>query len=200
MNMMKWVGVAVLGVVAACGQARAGTIIIDQQNLTGTNPAGAGTIGQSFTPTQSAIDAAFFQLATFGGRTSNLIVDVFQGSGFGGTLLGSSNIVTYASVSYQNVEFDFASSIALTAGNVYTLRISSVSGANAAAEYAVTNPYSGGVGFNATGFGVSSVDLRFQEGVAAAVAETPEPATLGMAATAAAAGLIAYRRRKRVTA
>jgi hypothetical protein len=183
---------AVLGLATTRGQAMAGTITIDQQNTVGTSPSSyVAEVGQTFTPTLSSIDSAIFTLESANGSTSSVVVEVREGVGFSGSLLGTSNPVTVAARTFQSFEFDFPTSIALTPGDVYTLMISVMSGAAVSAEFSASNPYAGGEGVDNGGRGASTVDLVFSEGAV----DAPEPASIALALTGLA-GLGLVRRRR----
>ncbi len=194
MNFIKLFAAVALG-AAACGAA---TITVDQQNTSGSLASGIATnLGQSFTAGLSSIDAAFFNLKTNGGFSTTVVVDLFDGIGYGGTLLGTTGSVTFGSTVFQTIEFDFASSIALTAGNTYSLRIGTTSGALFAAQFSSSNPYSRGAAISNVGNVVPIVDLVFSEGPLASVApDAPEPASIALGLTGLAGILVARRRRR----
>lgn len=105
---------------------------IDQQNTAANSFFGPSiSPGQSFTPTLSGIDFASFELATNDGVNGALVfVTLYQGDGFGGTVLATSSnnqLVTNTS-SFQEYTFNFAPTVSLTPGNVYTLQLTDSSG------------------------------------------------------------------------
>ncbi|SMP79636.1 PEP-CTERM protein-sorting domain-containing protein [Neorhodopirellula lusitana] len=139
---------------------------------------GTGTgFGQSFLPTLSAIDAAEFSLRSAGG-VSNVRLDVYDGDGFTGSLLGSSSIVGISNTALETVHFDLDSQISLAIGNAYTLRLLHISGAAYFAEASTLDPYSSGISYNPFGIAVASNDLVFSEGTH--VTAVPEPSSFAM--------------------
>lgn len=178
--------------------ALASLAVVDQQNTVGgtfINSAGFNTgPGQSFTPSLSSINAAQFSLSTGDGSAFTLRLDLFDGSGYGGALLGSSSPATVSGTNSQTIEFDFPSAIALTPGNVYTFRLTQT-GAAGNSFYTVndasSNPYAGGTLFDGTGTARAPFDLVFAEGTAA----VPEPATTSLVTLGAVAALWQIRRR-----
>jgi hypothetical protein len=140
--------VVLLVMLGAAIPAQAG-LIIDQQNTVGTLNVGIGTsggtgyYGQSFTPTLTSIGFATFTFYTV--PTSNYEVEILSGAGFGGSVLGTSNLVA-SPAAYQSVEFDFATAVTLTPGNVYTLELLDVSLTDFSLQTEVSpgNPYAGG--------------------------------------------------------
>ncbi len=90
---------------------------------------GGQVIWQQFTPTLGSVNEAVFQLyANFGGAPVNAEVQVWS-SVHTPTLLGTSGIlsITANSDNYQQYDFMFASSITVTNGSPYELRIVNLS-------------------------------------------------------------------------
>jgi hypothetical protein len=180
--------------------------VVDQQNpgpFTTTN--GVSTpfyFGQSFTPTLSGIDAIEFLL---GGANATVVVDILSSvsgaDGLGGTVIATSNPVSYNVPSGQQViHFDFASTVALTPGQTYVARLHNLSG-QLFVRHTQGNAYTGGQflhqGFAPSTF--SGTDLVFREGLHAQLNPVPEPTTLalwgvGIAGTAA---VVRLRHRRR---
>ena len=195
--------VAALFALAVARPAAAG-LIIDQQNqignATSSNTAG---VGQSFTPTATALDAVSVMLNVASNSTATLAIDLFEGAGFGGTLRGSSNTLTITSTVLSSYQFQFATPVNLTPGNLYTFRITRVGASSTygvrffsgAAAGGSPAPYSGGVFYRSANNGTADPgsDLVFAEGIA-----TPEPSTLISGGIAVIAGLgFGWRRRAR---
>lgn len=160
---------------ASLDVASANIDIVDQQNagagfFLGATVALNQGFGQSFTPALPAINAADFSLIS-GGSSSTIRLDIFSGSGFGGSLIGSSNSITISGGSSQTYEFNFPMSIAIVPGNTYTFRLTLLSGSTYSPENS-TDTYAGGTAFSPDGLPGSSVDLAFVEGLA-----IPEPST-----------------------
>jgi hypothetical protein len=183
----------------ACAAERAGADpIVDQQN-TSTNSIFilSSMAGQSFTPGLNGIDFATFSLRTEG-ASSTVVLNLFQGAGYGGTLLGSSAAVVITNSSFQTVEFDYASTIALTPGQVYTMQIKVNAGSLIDEDDDSSNPYSGGTEYSSGGVAVAQYDMVFSEGINAAA--VPEPSSLVMCGIAGVVGLVVARRRRQRTA
>jgi hypothetical protein len=109
---------------AGTGSAAAASLIIDQSQPM-TLDFGLGVqfftpIGQSFTPTLNGIDFAIFGLEFFPADGPN-VLRVEVRTGVNGTLLGISNPVSPLSSSFTEVQFDFPSTVPLTANQKYSL-------------------------------------------------------------------------------
>jgi hypothetical protein len=150
-------------------------------------------IGQSFTAEDPNVTFGFY-LTTMNPTESNgmLTVTLYQGSGFGGSVLGSSTFGL--ADGYSNFfDVDF-SAVNLAPGNVYTVGVSTTSSLYWGLQGMMdTDNYAGGTAFtfgNPGGtLGASTLrDWRFR--VTPAASEIPEPAgfallPLGLAALAA---------------
>ncbi len=100
---------------------------------------GAGTpsamFHQSFTATKDGMDAVEFRFAQYDSPSG--FVEIREGAGLGGNLLGTSNTVPFTSSPskhsagpLQIVHFDLPSTIPLTPGNTYTAVYYKVTGSN----------------------------------------------------------------------
>jgi hypothetical protein len=176
---------------------------IDQQSTDFTNSNNTGTanptVGQSFTDTLGLIDFAAFSLYVT--KAASYSVELFSGSGFGGTLLATSDTQALAvGTVLTPVEFDFSSQIALDPGSVYTLQLVQVGTAPTSFKLGEAisrdNPYAGGSWFNGADGSINLAnDLVFAEGYTPAVAAVPEPANAALLmAGLGFMGLIARRR------
>jgi hypothetical protein len=191
--MHKLALMAAAALLAFAARAEAAPIgTIDQQDAVGTAESiGVSGVGQSFTPTLDSVDAFEFVLRSVG-DSSTVRVDLFDGAGFGGALLGSSATVTIGS-SFETAHFDL--SAALTPGQIYTARVVLTAGDLYSILYDDTGSYTGGDGYATAGFIVSGpADLFFTEGLHATVS-VPEPASLALV-LAGLAGLGLVRRRR----
>jgi hypothetical protein len=159
--------------------------IIDQQNafpiaaiFTNFTILGDG-VTQGFTPALSGIDAVEFITKTTGSST-DIRIDVYEGDGDGGALLGSSGLLTITNSTFATTHFDFPSTIALTPGILHSFRLTHLGGAalwmNVTGSY-----YNGGIPRNPDGTPYQQFDLSFTEGLHADA--VPEPATLLMMGT-----------------
>lgn len=193
MRVPTWFKVAVVAMgLGALPQAHSAPITVDQENVAPTNSSGPGglTNGQSFTPTLTAIDAAEFLLRS-DGASSTLHLEVRQGQGLTGTLLGSSGQVTIGGA-LSEVHFDLLSTVSLLPGNLYTLVLALDSGDSFAGDMSTLNPYAGGLAINNSNSTFSARDFWFREGTHEA--QVPVPATLGLLVLGLA-GVVSGRRR-----
>ena len=175
---------AALLILTAASTFASPILTIDQQNVDITVTQGRGLLasGQSFTPTLSSIDAVDVFLFNFG--TTTAVLDVFEGTGYSGTLLGSSGAVAFSnSATNSFVHFDLLSSIALTPGNLYTWRVSMAAGGAPYAIGATRNgSYAGGAALDQNGAPIilltgESLDFGFREGLHSG-SVVPEPASM----------------------
>ncbi len=168
------------GLLLPALSARASLSTVDQQDSKGGSGSLASNYGQSFTPALTSLNAVDFFLTSQMGSTVQ--VNLYAGTGYNGTLLGSSAVMTIAAdpnVTITLREFTFAAPISLTPGTTYTFRLV---GTSYFLGYDSSNGYSGGTELDANGNTLSSpsfpgfppsttYDLTFAEGTVA-----PEPA------------------------
>ncbi len=186
MNVIKEIGRAALVLVlaVAAGRAEAGLMLVDQQYGTATgneedsifiNP----PIGQSFTPTLTGIDFATFRVTDFGSGAGSYDVEVH--AGINGALLGTSAPTSLPAgfggfgFAGASVEFDFASTVALTPGSLYSLivvRTDSSSNFALLGNF-LAGTYAGGDAIT-NGTIQSDGDYFFSEGISSAAADVPE--------------------------
>ena len=140
---------------------------VDQQNLVGADVTGPiHDTGQSFTPSLSAMNVVDVSLSTVNpGSTVTIRLDLFSGAGYGGTLLGSSFLVTVSEFGPHTIEFNYASLIDLVPGSMYTFRMTVVSGGGYEELRSLANPYAGGTAFTPSGMIFPESDLVFAEGI-----------------------------------
>ncbi len=163
-----------LSLVASLGTASP-IVTVDQENLSGPN---SGTlsqpVGQSFTPSDTAVDAVEIALAAVSSPIDvevNILDGVSGASGLSGTVLGSSGTVTLSSTTLSMVHFDLSSQVALTPGNTYVIEVVPVNNGGLSFRWAESgsNPYSGGqdlqTGLSPSFVGITSVDMVFIEGL-----------------------------------
>ncbi|GEM_PF-5428660 len=170
--------------VALCS-ATTNAQIIDQQYVEKVTGAVStdlpGQMGQSFTPTLSAMD--FFRLnikdGAVNGDGATIQIRIHSGSGFEGPVLGSTSLSLpdlwgYPSYEYGGkvAEFKFSSPITLTPGEIYTAEFLKISGD----QFFIYATYYGGSGGAPTTYtrgeaflpGIQPTlpwDFYFQEGV-----------------------------------
>jgi len=158
------------------GDAKAAIYIVDQSNSVGTNITSGITpgfsLGQSFTPSLTGIDLFDIQADSEGVSTVRL--DLLQGQTTIGTPIASTPIIQIANSAIETVEFQFPSTVPLVAGQAYTVRLDVISGDPFQLEFAITNPYPGGMAFGASQNPVPVVDWVFSEGLA----QIPEPTSV----------------------
>jgi len=173
--------------------------VFDQVNASGGAIGGNSStvsIGQTFTPTLTGIDAIEFNLGTQATALNAFVNlrDLSAGLNFNGNILGVSSIVSVTNLgSLLTYHFDFASTIALTPGVAVVAEI--IFDQRWLAEGDLLNPYAGGVLIEvgaAPGGGVPSshIDLVFSEGLHS----VPEPTTLALMGLGFAG--IGWKRRK----
>lgn len=125
----KLPALAATALLAWCAGHAYGAVIVDQSQTTGFDASvsiiGTSPAGQSFTPDESGIDFATFKLRDSGGAGGTLAVELHAGNDGSGTLLGTSLAVTlpvgFGGATGSDVQFDFASTLALTPGSLYSL-------------------------------------------------------------------------------
>ena len=177
--------VLLLTLIGVAGSAPAQQVI-DQQSTASIGALGntstSPSLGQSFTAGLGLIDFATFSLAT--SVLANYRVDLYNGSGYGGAILGSTAAVSPhvgSAGTALPIEFDFASPIVLTPGNSYTLRVVLASGPGGSfslnGAFSNLNPYAGGGALTGTGvIGPSAAnDFVFSEGFT-----VPEPSSMAL--------------------
>lgn len=225
MKYLLFAGAAVtLMVSAASAQNR----VVDQSNPTSGMPTGVSvpvdryeSFGQSFTPNLNSIDFATFNLENqygsqvvpgsglpnVGGPAVPALYSVSIYRGYGTynstTLLGTTGttlIPATAGLSnpFYNAEFDFASSISLTAGQQYTLILNDLTHTATPTLYDDVSVQAGGDRYAGGKLTVApgGDDLIFSEGVFGAAAAVPEPATWAMIVLGMGTIGFAMRRRK----
>jgi len=111
--------------VLMAGTASAG--LIEQNNVTDLPTIGAGaSIGQTFTAIDtSTIETISFYFLDNWGPSSSLGmigIDVFSGSGYSGTMLGSESFSLSAGA-YGFQSFNLTSGIDIISGNIYSVRL-----------------------------------------------------------------------------
>ena len=176
-NRATSISALTLALAGLASSVSAATQVIDQQNTEFTAPNNTGTaspaIGQSFTAGMGLIDFVTFSLYVT--RAASYRVELYAGSGFAGTLLGSSNTQALAiGTTVTPVEFDFGSQISLDVNSVYTFKVVQVGQApepfKLGALISRSNPYAGGSWFNSDGTATLANDMVFAEGYTPIVA------------------------------
>jgi hypothetical protein len=156
---------------------------IIQPHLSGASSLAVG-FGQSFTADDAFFDDVTIWYDDFNAflGPATITVELYQGVGFGGALLGSATRSLEGLMGLQT--FDFAP-IATTLGSLYSFRVSSVSGRGAAGLFQHSFPsgglidparpdYAGGHLLDIAGVPSVLFDLTFQVNTAS----VPEPGTL----------------------
>jgi hypothetical protein len=174
-NLRQKLSLGFILVALLAGRANAGEIaVVDQQNLWGGNPNSyiySTTLFQTFTPTLDAIETVEVTLGAlpeFGFGNPTVRLYLFEGKGAVGELLAFTAPQEVVGTEMKTYHFDFASSVALTPGNTYTLGI--ICDSPDPVKWAVTvgNQYGGGSlvnGAGAEGNPPNFFDLDFIEGL-----------------------------------
>lgn len=150
-------------------------------------------IGQSFTPTLSGLDAVELMMIDSEGPPGNVFVRIRTDT-INGSIIGTSFTNSLPDGSAGILHFDFASTVALTPGNVYVIEAVLESGSsNVHWIGSDSNPYSGGTAFLAGGVWADD-DMWFREGLHTAV---PEPSTFALCVLGALSLAIWHGRRCR---
>ena len=161
--------VCLLGaVVLALPAAIAQTFLVDQQNdpqpTTQKDNVPAVLPGQTFIPTLPGIDFADFILNNFSGVDGQLSVTLR--SGIGGSILGTSDVVTIpGNNTHSYYRFLFPSRITLTLGVTYALEVVQVGGGTSWIENRPENNYPFGIGYWINGPAPWNFDYNFREGI-----------------------------------
>jgi type IX secretion system substrate protein/NHL repeat-containing protein len=117
------------------------------ENTSFSNIYGGGhQIGQSFTPTSSAVLSSFN--LSFTGTINSGTYNLYEGEGTSGTLLDSGNVVTGTGTgSTPKTWVTFSSNINVSSGSVYTL-IWNISSPDFNFYVSINNPYAGGFDYS----------------------------------------------------
>lgn len=172
---------------------------MDQQQLASGGFFGSPTfapIGQEFVPTFNRLNRVVLRLADLTGIVEDFSFTVgIREDTITGTLLSTSDVETRPDgFDFENVNFDFATDVALTLGNRYVLEFNLLTGQNAALASVGVNSYpQGSIILNGTPS--ANNDLYFQTGIV--VSTVPEPGSIallvGMTTTG---GVFAVRKRR----
>ncbi len=171
-----------------------GTMLVDQQSFdlaTGSTSTPVFGIGQSFTPSLTAIVYVQFGLADNPG--SSLFVNLRQNS-MSGPIIGTSDTQLIPSNAHIPTTFFFSSSVTLTPGTQYFLEpVVVVNESQIAVEISFpgTNPYPGGSALHGNIAG--NYSLWFSEGII-----VPEPSTWAISGLGLVVLLAVSSKRKRV--
>jgi hypothetical protein len=181
---------AILLAYAAPRELRAD--IIQASSDTAFSAGGAAIVrGQSFAADSSVEDLLFIGFRYEDSNTilpaPTVTIDLFEGLGFGGTLVDSEMVTVPTGLGSRWVDLDFTG-VSLVAGNDYSFRLTKGAGAGGV-NHSSSDLYAGGTRLDGNGDPLSG-DLTFR------VLGVPEPSSLVMAALGVlAVALIALRRR-----
>jgi hypothetical protein len=123
------IAAAALFLFGTVGGLSAATVYgIDQQNVgfpggTTRNIQAFAPIGQSFTPTFPSLNFVDLYTQSFAFGSATLYVEIFSGSSFGGTLLGTSDAVTLTSSFLGVTHFSFSSDVPLAPSGAYAMEL-----------------------------------------------------------------------------
>jgi hypothetical protein len=153
-------------------------------------------LGQSFTATASESQVRVVSVLIVAANSNladpTIALQVREGIGHTGAVLGSqtSMVIPTDDLTRTWIDFEFASPLALTPGQQYTLSFSATNAEMTAGAYAHStfNPYSGGAVIEGDGFLVPQDDLAFR------VLSVPEPTSLALGVFMGAA-LMLHRHR-----
>ncbi|MFT6003616.1 MAG: hypothetical protein ACI8UQ_000745 [Bacteroidia bacterium] len=108
-----------------------------------------------------------------------LIMEITNGNGFGGTVLGTSDVID-VSIGQNALTFNFSSSIPLLSGNSYTWEVKRVSEScsdlSVGLEAEFNGSYNGGVAYNNGAPASSGQDILFRTFIGNYVPPAPDPA------------------------
>lgn len=167
-----------------------GTFLWDQQStgfLDGSAPIIDQPLGQAFTPTQSSMDVAAFNLSNVSTSPAEVEMNILSGS-ITGTVLGTSMPVTIPGATFGSYDFFFAAPIDLTPGMQYYLQPVTVSGSGIDANTVNVPVPTGGAIYN--GVLHNGFDFWYQEGIV-----VPEPSLSALFVVAS--GIVFLRRRRK---
>lgn len=206
--------VATIMTIFLLAEAQGSILVTADQSYTPTSGIGGGPFifgrqfGQSFTPTLSSLDVV--EVLTYDNQPTNgigavLRAIIHQGQNLDGAILATSQNLSLADGFGYNsniflagavTHFDFASSVTLTPGLLYTIEINQVSGDT---QWVMVNGNTDAVYTRGQGLiddtKTLGYDFWFREGPT--VAAVPEPATLVIWSLGALGCAVAgYRRRK----
>ena len=158
-----------------CTSLQAGSILQDTFSSAHSWPSSVIVRGQSFT----AIPAvANLTTIGFGYRDSNtflspslVTIDLFEGIGYGGSLVDSASMVIATGLGNRIVDFDF-SGVTVSPGSFYSFRVTG--GPGAGGIYNADDLYAGGTMLDSTGNPLPDDDLTFR---VVGFEDVPEPST-----------------------
>jgi hypothetical protein len=150
-------------------------------------------IGQTFTAVDAQINAIAFAFSDINPTFPNepITMSLYEGVGFGGTLLGSvtqtlPGVLPGTLDTPVFIDFDF-SGTALNVGSVYTVAVTVPSSPKVAVVYSDANPYAGGHYISGVDGIITGFDLNFR------VTAVPAPSAAAMGGICL---LVSARRRR----
>jgi hypothetical protein len=207
---MKTVALAMtIGLVAALGGAARAGVTVDQSYLADPTVAvsidGHGPLGQSFVTFKTSLDVFEYAIVNAGSTPGVFTVQILEGEGLNGTVLGTSgpvsvlpNLASGVGSQGLNAVFDFATPVSLSDPfDSYTAVLTQTSGSMCYVQGTFAQGYSPGNVYFTSPPSASVGSLDFIEGVRTPGVAVPEPSSLVLTGAGLALGMLTAGRVRR---
>jgi hypothetical protein len=182
--------IALMGILPVTSEA---AIIQDQSSGVIAWQFGGAVIGQSFTADASVVQLSSIEIYYWNTNTAQPaatpIIELLAGDGYGGPVLDTFQFLLAENEPSGYKAADFSGNI-LTAGLVYTFRLTQADPAEGGVAGSPLNPYAGGTLYSSGGVSLGNDDLRFRINGVGDGAAVPEPATGALMGLAMAVVLV----------